>query len=228
MNIKKNLPPQDFRAISPESDIPSSCRASSNENEHRNGNGLLLFNELIRHPRSIGTVCPSSRYLAGRMAASINLNEPGFIVELGGGTGKITASLLRCGVSPDKLIVIEKSLRMAQYLKLRFPRVRVLHGDAIAIPVFLQHARSVSAVISGLPLRSLPRNTVTQIASGWARTLTINGRVVQFTYSPFRSSAWLQAGLKRTSSETVWANFPPARVEIFNSISTGTSSSGKT
>lgn len=186
--------------------------------ERNNNAGLILFNELLRHPRNVGTVCPSSRYLSGRMAAAIDIDADGFIVELGAGTGTITESLLRRGVPVDKLIVIERSAKLAQYLSRRFPRICVVHGDAADVPAVLRKTKSVHAVISGLPLRSLPSQLVSDISSGWVSALHGNGRVVQFTYAPFRSSAWLAAGLERYSAETVWANFPPARVEIFSPV----------
>lgn len=179
------------------------------------GAGLMLLHELFRHPRAVGTVCPSSTRLSNRMAAALDLAAPGVIVELGGGTGTITESLLRHGVGAERLIVVENSSRLASYLARRFPGVSVVHGDAADVPAVLQQAKCVGVVVSGLPLRSLPKEAVGRITSGWAGTLNQGGRVIQFTYAPFRSSAWPDAGLQRTASETVWANFPPARVEVF-------------
>lgn len=179
------------------------------------GAGWMLLHELLRHPRDVGTVWPSSALLSHRMAASIDVEEAGFIVELGGGTGTITESLLRHGVRADRLIVVEKSARLAAYLANRFPGVSVVHGDAAEVPAALAQTRSVSVVVSSLPLRSLPKDAVGKIAGGWAEALNHGGRVIQFTYAPFRSSAWRQAGLQRAASEIVWANFPPARVEVF-------------
>ena len=179
--------------------------------------GILLLNELIKCPRRVGSVCPSSRFLARQMAATIdvNANANGLIVELGGGTGIITESLLRHGVTAERLIVIEQSARMAQHLARRFPRICVVHGDAASVAAMLAQAGAVAAVISSLPLRSLPKDVVSEIAASWVRVLQRGARVAQFTYAPFRSSAWLRAGLQRTSSVTVWANLPPARVEVF-------------
>ena len=177
--------------------------------------GILLLNELIKCPRRVGSVCPSSRCLARQMAATIDVNATGLIVELGGGTGIITESLLRRGVTAERLIVIEQSARMAQHLARRFPRICVVHGDAASVANMLAQATAVAAVISSLPLRSLPKDVVSEIAASWVRVLQRGAQVAQFTYAPFRSSAWLRAGLQRISSVTVWANLPPARVEVF-------------
>lgn len=179
---------------------------------------MMMFNEIIRAPREIGAVCPSSTRLANKIASFVNTGIDEFVVELGGGTGVITESLLRRGIAANQLIVIEKSALLAQYLSERFPNICVLHADAAELPFILERAKSVSAVVSCLPLRSLPDTEVKKIAATWARSLTGGGRVIQFTYAPFSAAAWLAAGLKRTGSETVWFNLPPARVEVFSPL----------
>lgn len=178
----------------------------------------LLFKEILKAPRQIGALCPSSKRLANRMAASIDVEQEGFVVELGGGTGVVTESLLRRGISPDRLIVIEKSTLLAAHLSRRFPDVRVFNSDAANIHAILPHNEIVKAVVSSLPLRSLPKDQVNRISLAWAQSLAMKGRIVQFTYAPFRASAWLQAGLKRIAHETEWGNMPPALVEVFSRI----------
>jgi phosphatidylethanolamine/phosphatidyl-N-methylethanolamine N-methyltransferase len=184
-------------------------------NAPKEGKGSLL-KELLKTPLQVGAICPSSRRLANRMAASVDPDTDGFVVELGAGTGVITESLLRRGVLPDRLIVIEKSAALAHHLSRRFPGVRVLHSDAADIPSIISNNEKVKAVVSSLPLRSLPRNQVARISLAWAHALAAHGRVVQFTYAPFSASAWMQAGLERTSHGTEWANMPPALVEVFS------------
>lgn len=178
--------------------------------------GILLLNEWIKYPRRVGSVCPSSRFLARQMACAVDIDAAGLIVELGAGTGIITESLLQRGVAAERLIVIEKSAPMAQHLARRFPGICVVHGDAARMAGMLAQASAVAAVVSSLPLRSLPKDVVSEITTGWVKLLQRGARVAQFTYAPFRSSAWLRAGLQRTSSVTVWANLPPARVEVFS------------
>lgn len=176
----------------------------------------MLLNEIIKAPREIGAVCPSSARLGDVMASSICDGDEGLVVELGAGTGAITESLLRRGIASNNLIIIEKSASFARYLSERFSNVRVFHADASDLPAILEQASTIKAVVSCLPLRSLPSETVKKITRTWAQSLARNGRVVQFTYAPFRASAWLDAGLERIGDELVWANIPPARVEVFS------------
>ena len=112
-------------------------------------------------------------------------------------------------------MIIEKSSSFASYLSERFPQISVFHADAGDWPSILGRS-AVKTVVSGLPLRSLPHQAVHRITDTWARSLTCDGRVIQFTYSLFGASAWQNAGLKRIDRETVWGNLPPARVEVFS------------
>lgn len=176
---------------------------------------FMLLNEVIRAPREVGAVCPSSTRLGDTMASLVGSGDEGLVVELGAGTGVITESLLRSGIAPDRLVIIEKSLSFANYLSDRFPHISVFHADAGDWPSILGRA-AVKAVVSGLPLRSLPNQAVHKITDTWARSLASDGRVIQFTYSLFGASAWQNAGLKRIDHETVWSNLPPARVDVFS------------
>lgn len=174
---------------------------------------VMLLNEIMRAPREIGAICPSSARLGDAMASPIGPDD-GLVVELGGGTGVITESLLRSGIAPRKLVVIEKSATFASLLRRRFPHIEVIHADAADMPAVLRQV-AVKAVVSCLPLRSLPDDVVARITGTWARSLAVGGRVIQFTYSPFAGSAWRDAGLTRIGSDIVWANLPPARVQVF-------------
>ena len=175
----------------------------------------LLLHELIRDPSAVGTICSSSEPLAERMAAWVDPEQPGWIVELGGGTGAITATLLKRGAGAEKLIVIERSTLLARHLRERFPGVRVLHGDAAEIRTITNAGMQVAAVVSSLPMHSLSAEVVARITGACAMALGENGRLIQFTYWPRTASAWPAAGLLRIASETVWSNLPPARVEVF-------------
>jgi len=194
---------------------PSSCRPPF-ASPACGSYGSLLFKEIIKTPLQIGAVCPSSKRLANRMAASIDLDMDGYVVELGAGTGVVTESLLQQGILPTRLIVIEKSASLARYLSRRFPDVNVFHSDAADVPAILSKTQTIKAIVSSLPLRSLPSEQVTRISQAWAALLAPEGRVIQFTYAPFKASAWLHAGLQRMTQETEWLNMPPALVEVFS------------
>ena len=86
----------------------------------------LFWFELIANPAQMGAWLPSSRVLSKAIASQVNLRSSGYVLELGGGTGAVTRALLKHGVSPEKLIVIERSNAMVRHLRQKFPQVRVI------------------------------------------------------------------------------------------------------
>ena len=91
-------------------------------------------------PRSVGAIAPSGRQLARAMAAQVDPALPGSVVELGPGTGVITRALIERGIAEERLILIEFNRDFAVLLRKRFPKARVLEGDAFAL------ARTVRAL----------------------------------------------------------------------------------
>ena len=144
---------------------------------------MLLFTlEILRSPRAMGAICPSSDALAQQVVQHVPLNVAGKVVELGAGTGAITRALLRHGVPPPKLIVVERSRLLANQLRRRYPRISVVEGDAAHLTRYLE-SQPVRAVVSGLPLRSLPLATVRMIMSSVEAALAPGGMFIQFTYN---------------------------------------------
>jgi phospholipid N-methyltransferase len=179
---------------------------------------LALFTrEIWANPRAMGAACPSAPALAGHMATQVPLDRDGWVVELGGGTGAVTAALLKRGVPPWKLVVVERSPTLANHLRQRFPQLRIVQGDAAQLVHLLGHDRSrgVASIVSSLPLRSLQPATTRAIGRQLETLLESGGLLVQFTYDLRGTRARLLPRFRRLSSKIVWSNLPPARVEVF-------------
>ncbi|MDB5774082.1 MAG: methyltransferase [Herbaspirillum sp.] len=173
----------------------------------------LFIREWIAKPTAVGAICPSSRRLAQQIAWQVPDGD-GAVVELGGGTGAVTRVLLDCGIDPKRLIVIERSAPFAEHLQRSFPKVRVICGDATRLRQLLPRNCRVDAIVSCLPLRSLPSREAAAIVAQWHDTLPENGVVVQFTYDirPITKRTIHHADFVVRSSRIIWANLPPARI----------------
>lgn len=178
----------------------------------------LFLRELVAQPGSIGAICASSPRLAACMAAWVDPHAAGWVVELGGGTGVITQALLTRGVVPSRLVVVEQSERLASHLRRRFPQVCVVQGDAAELPALLARlavpVSSVSCVVSGLPLLSIPEPARSRILHAGAAVLAPDGQLLQFTYALHGASPWQEAGLACRHRQRVLANLPPARIDV--------------
>jgi phospholipid N-methyltransferase len=136
----------------------------------------------------------------------------GLVVELGGGTGAVTNALLQRGIVPGRLMVIECSPVFVRHLRARFPGVTILHGDAAKLGELLPHGSHIDAIVSSLPLRSLPAREAAAIVAQWCALVGDGGIVVQFTYDLRGNERQSLPGFLHRASDIVWANLPPARV----------------
>jgi phosphatidylethanolamine/phosphatidyl-N-methylethanolamine N-methyltransferase len=177
----------------------------------------MFFARWLRDPRGMGSVVPSGRTLALAMAAPAAEAYKTPILELGGGTGTVTAALLECGLDAHDLIVIERDQHLYQHLAKRFPRARVLRGDAAHAHRLLAQmgVEAVGAVVSSLPLLSMPLLARRRILGSGFRALCSDGFLLQFTYgpvSPLPDRMLTTLGLRGRPIDRVWRNVPPATV----------------
>lgn len=179
--------------------------------------GLLLFIlEIVRRPRSVGAVFPSSRWLAKQIAHCVPKAKEGFILELGSGTGIITEALLEAGFPAQHIIALERSKRLAEHLCRRFPTIHVIHGDASELDTLLgDKSDRVYAIVSALPLRSLPVSVTKSIAAQMEKLLAKHACLIQFTYSLRKVFPYFSDKFVLTKSHYVWRNLPPARIDLF-------------
>ncbi len=188
---------------------------------YNSANSLALFTrEILANPRAMGAPCPSAPLLASCMASLVPIDRDGIILEVGGGTGAVTAALLKHGIQPSRLIVVERSPHLAVHLRQRFSQIQhIVQGDAAKLEQLLGSlniSNKVSSIVSSLPLRSLHLATTRAISEQFETVLDAGGLLIQFTYDlrGGNRTRFLH-GFKRLSSKIIWGNLPPARVEVF-------------
>ena len=174
---------------------------------------LRFLKALITRPKSIGAVMPSSPALGAAMARQITM--PGPVLELGPGTGAITAEILAHGVRD--LTCVEYDADFARLLKMRFAHVNVVQGDAFDLHHTLGAHGAFAAVVSGLPLLNFPVAMRRRLVDGALASLEPGGVLVQFSYGPGAPVA-PPPGYGVTRAATVWANLPPARVWVYRRL----------
>lgn len=175
----------------------------------------LFLREWVASPGGVGAIWPSSRRLADTMSARIPLQGDGLVVELGAGTGTVTQALLDKGISVGRLRVVERSPAFVQHLRKRFPAATVVHGDAADLSALLPEGIPVDAIVSSLPLRSLPAPDVKAILAQWGIVIRPGGLLVQFTYALHGQAPTLNEHFVQCPDRLVWRNLPPARVMTF-------------
>jgi len=168
----------------------------------------------LERPLVTGAVTPSSRMLARTMASYVDPRVPGPVIELGPGTGPVTAALVRRGVAQDRLVLVEYNLDFCKLLKRRFPKATIVQGDAYDIRESLEGVvdEPAAATVSSLPLFTKPTEMRLKLLAEAHDLMHPGAPFIQFTYAmvppiPARSGRYTASGSNR-----VWLNLPPARV----------------
>jgi phosphatidylethanolamine/phosphatidyl-N-methylethanolamine N-methyltransferase len=185
---------------------------------------LQFLGQCAAHVRTTGAVMPSGPQLSRKMVAAMGTVQPGqVIVELGPGTGVFTREI-RKQYPHHTIVAIEFNELFAQRLRERMPDVHVVTGCASRIRHHLVQLgidpKQVGAVLSGLPLLSLPADLSQRIFSSIADVLEPGHRYVQFTYSKRMWKKFHPPGFRIDSTRFVLFNFPPAVVMPFTRIAT--------
>ncbi|TWI07349.1 class I SAM-dependent methyltransferase [Aerolutibacter ruishenii] len=180
-----------------------------------------FFRQWLRNPRRMAAVAPSSAGLAAAMLRELPEGTRR-VIELGGGTGAVTAALLDAGIEGENLLVVELDEKLHAHLSVRFPQVRIVKGDAGDLPRIAAHYLAdgpADAVVSGLGLLSMPREAQRDVMAAAFACLRPEGRYVQFTYgpaAPVAEDVVAELGLQVRRGAFVLRNVPPATVYVYS------------
>jgi len=177
------------------------------------GTKLFLL-RVLRNPRQLGAVAPSSRHLGALLARHAMVQDDSPIIELGGGSGSLTRALITAGIHPSRIYVIEVDPELAGYLKNALPAVNIIQGDARDLSKILPShvVGKINRIVSGLPMINFPELMRRQIMESSFHVMAKEGRFLQYTYS-FRSSIDAEAyHLQKKRLGSILLNIPPATV----------------
>jgi phosphatidylethanolamine/phosphatidyl-N-methylethanolamine N-methyltransferase len=177
--------------------------------------GETFLRRFLGDPKRTGAVAPSSPFLAREMARAVDPQAAGAVVELGPGTGPVTKALLARGIRRERLLLVEYDPYFCNLLAERFPRTRILRGDAYALNTTLAGvSQPVAAVVSSLPLLNEPPERRIALLDEAFELMGPEGVFVQFTYglrSPMPREALAGRYVARTGAP-ILRNLPPASV----------------
>jgi phosphatidylethanolamine/phosphatidyl-N-methylethanolamine N-methyltransferase len=171
----------------------------------------------IERPLTIGAVTPSGKLLARTMARYVDPDSDGPVVELGPGTGPVTEALVKAGVAPSRLVLVEFNPAFCRILRSRYPDATLVQGDAYSLRRLLETLllQPAAAVVSGLPLITKPIKMRLRLIRDAFDLMLPGAPFVQFTYSMASPVPRRLCGFSVEASERVWMNLPPARVWVY-------------
>ena len=93
---------------------------------------LLFGRNFIKHPKMLGSLIPSSRFVVNKVLSEVDWARARVFLEYGPGVGTFTTEILR-RMRPDAvLIALETNADFVRFLrgKVRDERLHVVHGSA--------------------------------------------------------------------------------------------------
>jgi phosphatidylethanolamine/phosphatidyl-N-methylethanolamine N-methyltransferase len=177
----------------------------------------------LENPLVAGAITPSGRFLARAMAQCVDPQSEGPIVELGPGTGPVTQALLARGVDPARLVLVEYEPNFCHLLAQKFPRVKIVRGDAYRLADTLAGALDgpPAAVVSSLPLLTKSEPARLSLLRQAFDLMGSDGRFIQFTYgakSPIPTHLAASLHFRTQSLAPIWLNLPPARIFVYRHV----------
>ncbi|MBX9977924.1 MAG: methyltransferase domain-containing protein [Alphaproteobacteria bacterium] len=191
------------------------------EKKSKREENLLFFKQLVKNPKALGALVPSSEALGKFISKQINLTGDPYFVEIGAGTGSLTMALLRAGVRPDRLFVVEIDPSLSDFLKKKLPSdIHVITGDACHLSCLLpEHVIGhVDTVISGIPMMNLTIFEQMNLIQSSFQIMKPEGSLLQFTYGPLSPLPAKKLGLQKKRVGHVLLNFPPATIWRYTKI----------
>jgi phosphatidylethanolamine/phosphatidyl-N-methylethanolamine N-methyltransferase len=171
----------------------------------------------FRNPKGVSALTPSSPSLARAIANEVDAGREGLVVELGPGTGAVTAALLARGIAPKSLLLVECEPQFVLVLRRLYPALDVRCGDALRLDDYLAPSTRVAAVVSGLPILHLPPEIRRRLVRQSLACQDAGGLFIQLSYG-WQSPVPAEAGVT-VAKRTVWSNFPPAHIWTYRSQS---------
>lgn len=176
---------------------------------------LLFAKNFLQHPKMLGSLIPSSRFLVERLLKKVEWERARTIVEYGPGVGTITGNILARMRPNTRLVVFEMNEDFVRYLNRTFPdpRLHVVHGSAENVQRELERLKLDGAdyIISGIPFTTMPEELRDQIMRESRAALKPGGAVLvyQFTRAVL---PYLRSHFPRVYQDFEPLNILPARL----------------
>ncbi|WP_405152581.1 class I SAM-dependent methyltransferase [Paenibacillus sp. FSL K6-0108] len=175
---------------------------------------ILFLKSFLQSPKHVGSIIPSSRFLANKMVNQAPWLDVKAVAELGSGTGAITRYIHQQVQDSTQVLLFEMNERMRNNLKTEYPTFPC-YPDASRLVESMKKegVQQLDYIFSGLPFFNFESDLRHTLVDQIHKALKPGGLFIAFQYS-------LQ--MKKTLSEHfiiekvdfVPLNIPPAFVYV--------------
>ena len=189
--------------------------------------GGTFFREFTRSPGKVGSIAPSSKFLADELIEAAAIEPGHVVVELGAGTGPVTRRLATV-IQNNPFLALEPNPEMARWVREQVPEAEVVEGFAQELPALMARWGYPKAdrIISSLPFAAWAESVQDEVMAAVLQCLRPEGRMVTFTYlhsqvlpGALRFKKKLNHAFGEVrKSKPILANVPPAFVYICDGV----------
>ncbi len=164
----------------------------------------VFVRQFFRRYHTTGAILPSGRPLASALCRYVRqtngANGPRQILEVGPGSGAVTARLVKVLQPNDRLTLVELNDEFVRHLQVRFadePSFKAVSDRTNLVHCRLEYLPGEGCydrIISGLPLNNFAAAEVEQILSVFARLLKPDGVLSFFEYIAVRRVKQIVSG----------------------------------
>lgn len=174
----------------------------------------LYFRRFLAQPSRVASIFASSPALGRLVAKHIRRGDDEYVMELGAGTGAITAAILASGIPAERLVAVEIDPELAGFLQSAHPEITVIEGPALEIADALPRAArgSVGTVVCGLPVGAFSLAEQRRLVDLSRSLLRPGGRLLVYTHRLGSPLPAKRLGLTGKRVAFTLQNPPPASV----------------
>ena len=177
---------------------------------------------LLRNPKHIGAIAPSSEKLAMAMVKDLKLHQGELLIELGPGTGAFTKQISKIIPEGASYLGIERDPKFVRLLQKKYPDLTFVNGNAENLYDLRNGFSSMKTrvIISGLPFSIQVGEVRDNIIDGIDKLMTDGSifRTMQYLHAyPIPSAKKFRRKMDEIfgdfhRSKVIIPNLPPAFV----------------
>ncbi|PWW32695.1 phospholipid N-methyltransferase [Paenibacillus pabuli] len=175
---------------------------------------ILFMKSFIHSPKNVGSIIPSSRFLASNMVNHAPWLEAKAVAELGSGTGAITRYIYNQVQDSTKVLLFEMDEIMRNNLQRTYPESSCFPNAARLVDSMkLENIQQLDVIFSGLPFFNFEPELRKTLVDQIYKALKPGGLFIAFQYS-LQMKKTLAEHFDIEKIDFVPLNFPPAFVYV--------------
>lgn len=174
----------------------------------------LFLRKFMSRPKQIGSIVPSSVFLAQCMTQAVPWASVGAVAELGSGTGAVTREIAKRARPDTQVYLFEMDSRMRSRLAAKYPNFKRAANAANLLRVIEGNGTpQLDCIVSCLPFFNFPASLRDELMRQVIEALKPGGLFIAFQYS-LQMKKRLSSCFKLEAIKFVPWNVPPAFVYV--------------